>query len=157
MSKLAQFFSLARMLNAELGIKPLLYGSLGLEQRLGEDLGADDIDILIPEIWLQDQWEVLWDLLERNGYGLYDLHEHAFMRDHISTAFSSLESLKDFAGIEIAKIPEVRYNNTCYLLLELEDYRKVYTASSRDGYRKDKKHKNDAEKIRLIEEALRRS
>ena len=157
MSKLAQFFSLARMLNAELGIKPLLYGSLGLEQRLGEDLGADDIDILIPEIWLQDQWEVLRDLLARNGYGLYDLHEHAFMRDHISTAFASLESLKDFAGIEIAKIPEVRYNNTCYLLLELEDYRKVYTASSRDGYRKDKKHKNDAEKIRLIEEALRRS
>ena len=154
MSKLTQFFSLAQTLNAELGITPLLYGSLGLEQRLGRGLDADDIDILIPEIWLTDKWEVLCDLMERNGYNLYDLHEHAFVKDSISTAFAFLESLEDFAGIEIAKITEIRYNNICYLLLDLEDYKKVYTASSRDGYRKDKKHKNDAQKIELIDSAL---
>ena len=156
MNKLDQFLKLARTLNEELEIKPLLYGSLGLEQRLGMDLVAEDIDVLVPEVWLKGQWEVLCDCMHRNGYTLYDLHEHAFCKEGISTAFAVLESLVDFAGIEIAKIPEIRYNNICYLLLDLEDYKKVYTASSFDGYRKDKKHKNDAEKIRLITQIQQR-
>jgi len=154
MSKLVQFYDLAQSMNESLGICPLLYGSLGLEQRLGRELGADDIDILIPQIWLTQHWEALCSFLQKQGYELYDLHEHAFWKDKVSTAFASLESLEEFAGIDIAKIPEIRYNNICYLLLDLEDYKKVYTASSRDGYRKDKKHKNDAEKIALIEEAM---
>ena len=157
MSKLSQFYDLARNINEALGIQPLLYGSLGLEQRLGMKLGADDIDVLIPAIWLTERWKELCGFLEKQGYRLYDPHEHAFLKENVSIAFASLESLEEFAGIDIAKIPEIRYNNICYLLLDLEDYKKVYTASSQDGYRKDKKHKNDAEKIALIDEAISRS
>ena len=157
MSKLSQFYDLVRNLNEAFGFRPLLYGSLGLEQRLGRELGADDIDVLIPAIWLTERWEELCGFLEKQGYCLYDPHEHAFLKENVSIAFASVESLEEFAGIDIAKIPEIRYNNICYLLLDLEDYKKVYTASSRDGYRKDKKHKNDAEKIALIEEAMSRS
>lgn len=157
MSKLSQFYDLVRNLNEAFGFRPLLYGSLGLEQRLGRELGADDIDVLIPAIWLTERWEELCGFLEKQGYCLYDPHEHAFLIENVSIAFASVESLEEFAGIDIAKIPEIRYNNICYLLLDLEDYKKVYTASSRDGYRKDKKHKNDAEKIALIDEAISRS
>ena len=157
MRKLDQFCVLARSLNEHLRITPLLYGSLGLEQRLGQDLGADDTDILIPEVWLSERWEALHAFMAEQGYRLYDLHEHAFCRDGISTAFAAIESLWNFAGIDIAKIPEIRYNNSCYFLLELEDYHRVYTASSFDGYRKDKKQKNDAGKLALIEAALNRS
>ena len=157
MTKLSQFYDLAQRLNEGLGIQPLLYGSLGLQQRLGRELGADDIDLLIPEVWLDRRWEELLGFLQQKGFCLYDLHEHAFMKENISVAFASLESLEEFAGIDIAKIPEIRYNDICYLLLSLEDYRKVYIASSKDGYRKDKKHKNDAEKVALIEEAMGRS
>ena len=39
-------------------------------------------------------------------------------------------------------------------MLELEDYLKVYTASSKDGYRRDIKNKNDVRKIELINKAL---
>ena len=41
-----------------------------------------------------------------------------------------------------------------YLLLDLQDYLKVYTASLKDSYRKNVKNKNDREKIDLINEAL---
>lgn len=157
MNKLSVFLSLAERLNRQLQIIPLLYGSLGLEQRLQRDLGADDIDILVSEIWLNKRWDRLSGLMEQLGFVLYDLHEHAFSRDGISVAFASLESLAPFAGIEIAKIPMVRYNEACYLLLDLEDYRKVYTTSSRDGYRKDKKNKDDSAKLRLIDQAQRES
>lgn len=153
MTKYEAFLSLASGLNRELGILPLLYGSLGLEQRLNMNLQADDIDVLVPEIWLHGRWDRLRLFMDNLGYDLYDVHEHAFVRDGISVAFASLESLSSFAGIEIAKIPTVQYNNTSYFLLELEDYRKVYLASSRDGYRKDKKNKDDAAKIALIDAA----
>ena len=153
MSKYHIFLSLAEEFNHQLGMTPLLYGSLGLEQRLGMDLHADDIDILVPQIWLREQWDQLAELMEQMKFRLYDLHEHAFCRDETSVAFASLESLSSFAGIDIAKIPTVRYNNTRYLLLNLEDYRKVYAASSLDGYRKNKKNKDDTAKLVLIDQA----
>ena len=157
MTKYNVFLELACQLNRKLEIIPLLYGSLGLEQRLHRDLRADDIDVLVPEIWLSNQWDNFAGFMQQQGFHLYDFHEHAFYRDRVSVAFASLESLSDFAGIEIAKIPMVRYNEIQYLLLDLEDYRKVYTASSHDGYRKDKKNKDDVAKLRLIDMALRGS
>ena len=47
--KYAEFLRVASLLNRELGVTPLLFGSLGLERRLHMDLNADDIDVLIPE------------------------------------------------------------------------------------------------------------
>lgn len=152
MTKYEEFLSLAQELNRQLDICPLLYGSLGLEQRLQSDLRADDIDILIPEIWLGERWGELTAFMEQSGFSLYDPHEHAFCKDGISVAYASLESLWPFAGIEIEKIPMVQYNETRYLLLDLDGYRKVYAASSLDGYRKDKKHKDDSAKLVLIDQ-----
>ena len=37
------------------GIVPLLYGSLGLEYLTGDDLGADDIDILVPRVFITER------------------------------------------------------------------------------------------------------
>ena len=47
--KKKEFLYVAESLNKKLDIVPLLFGSLGLEQRLHTNLNADDIDILIPE------------------------------------------------------------------------------------------------------------
>ena len=52
MEKYNSFLKIARALHQKLGICPLLFGSLGLEQRLKADLRADDIDILVPEFFL---------------------------------------------------------------------------------------------------------
>ena len=152
--KKKEFLRIAGELNKKLEIIPLLFGSLGLEQRLHTNLNADDIDILIPEAYLSENWNSIVSVMNDNGYVLYDLHEHAFEKSGISIAFASIESLTPFAGIDIAQIPIIEEADVHYYLLSLGDYLKVYTASSRDGYRKTAKNKNDEEKIGLIKEAL---
>ena len=152
--KKKEFLRIAGELNKKLGITPLLFGSLGLEQRLCTNMNADDIDILIPEIYLNGKWDSIVALMNADGYALYDLHEHAFEKSGTSIAFASIESLTPFAGVDVAHIPVVEEAGVRYYLLGLEDYLKVYTASSKDGYRKNTKNKNDEAKIELIKEAL---
>lgn len=149
-----EFLNTARVLNEKLDMVPLLYGSLGLEKRLHTDLNADDIDVLIPEVFLNDRWESIVGIMTENGYALYDPQEHAFEKNGVSMAFASIEDLISFAGVDIENIPRVEESGIRYLLLDLSDYLKVYTASLKDGYRKDVKNKNDEQKIELINKAL---
>lgn len=149
-----EFLCIAEALNKKLDIVPLLFGSLGLEQRLHTNLNADDIDILVPEVFLHEKWDGIVAVMNDNGYVLYDLHEHAFEKSGLSIAFASIEDLTPFAGVDLAGIPVVEETGVCYYLLNLQDYLKVYTASSKDGYRKNSKNKNDEEKIELIYKAI---
>ena len=135
--KYALFLQTARLLNEQMHIKPLLFGSLGLERWLGKDLHADDIDVLIPERFLDSEWDKLFSLMNGEGWRLYDEEEHAFKKDGVSLAFASLENLEPFADVDISAIPTVNDGGAQYLLLTLEDYLKVYQASSKDGYRRD--------------------
>lgn len=152
--KKQEFLLIAKELNDKLNIVPLLFGSLGLEQRLHISLNAEDIDVLIPEEFLNEKWQRIVEIMKDNGYRLYDYYEHAFEKDGLSLAFASIESLKPFADVDISKIPLINENGIRYLLLQLEDYLKVYTASSLDGYRKNIKNKQDNQKINLIVNAL---
>lgn len=152
--KKKEFLCVAELLNKKLDIVPLLFGSLGLEQRLHASLNAEDIDVLIPEAFLNEEWNSVVDVMNDLGYVLYDLHEHAFEKSGLSIAFASIESLTPFAGIELADIPVIEETGVCYYLLDLQDYLKVYRASSNDGYRKNVKNKKDEQKINLISRAL---
>ena len=148
--KIDAFFENARLLQEKMQIVPLLYGSLGLEYLTKENLGADDIDILIPEIYLAEQWSVFRAMLERNGYRLIDVHEHTFEKDGIHFSYACLEELEPFTGISESDIAIFEANHIQFRLLTLEQYLKVYTASSEDGYRMNVKEKKDQEKIDLI-------
>lgn len=150
------FLHVAGELNQRLGVVPLLFGSLGLEQRLHRDLGAEDIDALVPEAFLHERWDDLVAVMDRLGYALYDLHEHAFQKSGLSFAFASIESLSPFAGVDPESVPVEQEQGVRYRLLGLQDYLKVYRASSRDGYRRDVRHKKDEQKIALIDEALQK-
>ena len=152
--KKKEFLYIAGLLNKKLHIVPLLFGSLGLEQRLHTNLNADDIDVLIPEIFLNKEWDRVVTVMNDNGYVLYDLHEHAFEKSGLSFAFASIESLTPFAGINLTRIPVIEEAGIRYYLLSLQDYLKVYMASSKDGYRKNVKNNRDEQKIGLINESL---
>ena len=154
MDKICYFFQNAQLLQKTLGIVPLLYGSLGLEYLTGEDLNADDIDILIPGAYLTDRWSEFRTLLEGNGYLLMDPREHTFEKDGIHYSYAQLEELESFAEIPVSEIQEHTAVDIRFRLLSLAQYLKVYQTSAKDGYRVNTRNKKDTEKIAFIEDHL---
>ena len=153
-SKFNFFLENARFLSDKLGIVPLLYGSLGLEYLTGDVLGADDIDILVPCVFITERWHEFKALLEVQGYVLADEHEHTFARDGVAYSYADIEDLEPFAGINTEDIEMHEADGVRFLLLSLEQYLLVYQKSSKDGYRVNVRQKKDADKIRFIESKL---
>ena len=156
MTKQQLFFENAKLLNEALGITPLMYGSLGLEYLTGENLNADDIDILIPQRFIFENWNDLCAVLEKNGYTLIDIHEHEFMKDGVYYAYAAIDGMEDFAGVPVEEIASYENETARFKLLSLEQYLNVYLASSKDGYRVDIREKKDFEKIAFIQNLLKK-
>ena len=153
-SKFNLFLENARFLSDKFGIVPLLYGSLGLEYLTGDDLGADDIDILVSRVFITDRWQEFKAVLEEHGYVLADEHEHTFVREGVEYSYADIEDLESFAGINTEAIEMHEVDGVRFLLLSLEQYLAVYQKSSKDGYRMNVRQKKDADKIRFIESKL---
>ena len=98
-NKFNLFLENARFLSDKFSMVPLLYGSLGLEYLTGDDLSADDIDMLVPRIFITERWHEFKALLEAQGYVLADEHEHTFVYDGVSYSYADIEDLESFAGI----------------------------------------------------------
>ena len=153
-NKFKLFLENARLLSDNLGIVPLLYGSLGLVYLTGDVLGVDDIDILLPRVFITERWHEFKVLLEAQRYVLADEHEHTFVRDGVAYSYADIEDLESFAGIHAEDIEMHEVDGVRFMLLSLEQYRAVYRKSSKDGYRVNVRQKKDADKIRFIESKL---
>lgn len=153
-NKFNLFIENARLLSDKFNIVPLLYGSLGLEYLTGDILGADDIDILVPRVFITDRWQEFKAVLEEHGYVLVDEHEHTFVRDSVAYSYADIEDLESFVGINTEDIDVHEVDGVRFLLLSLEQYLDVYKKSSKDGYRVNVRQKKDADKIRFIESKL---
>ena len=153
-NKFNLFLENARLLSNNLGMVPLLYGSLGLECLTGDALGADDIDILVPRVFITERWHEFKAVLEEHGYVLADEHEHTFARDGAACSYADIEDLESFAGINTEDIELHETDGVHFLLLSLEQYLAVYKQSSKDGYRVNVRQKKDADKIKFIESKL---
>ena len=153
-NKFNLFIEKARLLSDKFNIVPLLYGSLGLEYLTGDALGADDIDILVPRVFITERWHEFKVLLEAQGYVLADENEHTFVRYGVAYSYADIEDLESFAGINIEDIEMYEADGVAFLLLSLEQYLAVYRQSSKDGYRVNVRQKKDADKIRFIASKL---
>ena len=153
-NKFNLFIENARLLSDKFNIVPLLYGSLGLEYLTGDALYADDIDILVPRVFITERWHEFKAVLEEHGYVLVDEHEHTFVRDDVAYSYADIEDLESFAGIRMKDIEMHEADGVRFLLLSLEQYLAVYKQSSKDGYRVNVRQKKDADKIRFIESKL---
>ena len=153
-NKFKLFLENARLLSDKFGVVPLLYGSLGLEYLTGDALGSDDIDILVPRVFITDRWQEFKAVLEEHRYVLIDEHEHTFARDGVAYSYADIEELESFASIRMKDIKMRESYGVRFLLLSLEQYLAVYQKSSKDGYRVNVRQKKDADKIRFIESKL---
>ena len=153
--KKSMFFENAKLLYDNFGIIPLMYGSLGLEYITNENLNADDIDILIPEVFVIERWNEFKHFMTGKGYILLDEHEHTFLKNGVLYSYASIEELKPFAGIDIPDIEKHCNSGIKFKVLSLEQYLKVYRASAKDGYRITVREKKDNDKIAFIERRLK--
>ena len=153
-NKFNLFLENAQLLSEKFNIVSLLYGSLGLEYLTGDALDADDIDILVPRVFITNRWQEFKAVLEEHGYVLADEHEHTFARDGVAYSYADIEDLESFAGIRMKDIEMREADGVRFLLLSLEQYLAVYQKSSKDGYRVNVRQKKDADKIRFIESKL---
>ena len=149
------FFENARLLNEGFRIIPSMYGSLGLEYITNENLNSDDIDILIPNVFVNEKWDKFKDVLIENGYVLIDEHEHTFQKNKICYSYASFEELESFAKITLSDIECKNDFGVQFKVLSLEQYLKVYTSSSKDGYRINVRKKKDADRIYFIQKHLK--
>ena len=120
----------------------------------GGQISADDIDVLLPETWLSEQWSAFQILLQAEGWSLIDAREHTFEKRGVHCSFAALEELETFAGVPISEIETRTESGTKYRLLSVKQYLAVYKASAKDGYRVNTRGKKDAEKIALLEKLV---
>ncbi len=154
--KFNMFLENAGVLQEAFAVTPLLYGSLGLAVLTGEELRPEDIDILLPERMLSEEWQPFKTVLEANGYLLADEKEHTFQKDGVAYSYASLEELEHFAGIPLQEISLREEQGVRFYLLSPEQYLAVYRKSSLDGYRVNTRCKKDGEKIALLEHMIQR-
>lgn len=75
-------------------------------------------------------------------------------KNGIRIAFASIESLTPFVDVHLDDIELKSDNGVKYYLLNSEQYLAVYTASSKDSYRRNKNNDKDFDKINLIKTKL---
>lgn len=152
------FLDIAEQLNT-IGIKPLLMGSVGLEQRTCQDWQARDLDIHVPgdpRGWEapDDQrlyhFDAIHELMTGLGYDLVDRHEHEYRKNDLSVEFGVLDTLPDFAGVALADLEEQVTDGVRYYLPTLDQYLAIYQASSKDSYRADNNNQKDFAKIAYL-------
>lgn len=155
MNKYKEFLRIAKHLNKELDITPILYGSLGLSRLIQEDLKSEDIDILVPQKYITTNWDKLQKVLLNIGYQLINEKEHEFIYKNNKIGIAHEEDLLPFAGVNYKKLKTISDDNANYKILNLDQYKKVYGKSEKDSYRSQQNNKKDIKKIKLINNYLK--
>jgi hypothetical protein len=160
--KYDEFIRIARKLN-EIHIIPLLMGSVGLEVVTGENWHAQDLDIHVPgdergwEVPPEESihnWNGIMKIMQSMDYILVDLHEHEFSKEGLSVEFGIIDTLPEFAGVQLDELEIHQTGEVKYYLLNPKQYLSVYEASSKDSYRADKNNHKDDRKIDFLKRMI---
>jgi hypothetical protein len=152
--KFNTFLEASKQMNEELDIIPILYGSLGLNRAIGEFATVNDIDALIPDVFISERWNELHILMKTLGFELRDIKEHEFARNGIIIAFAGESESVGLIGTKSEDLPITEINSVKFKEFTPEQYLVMYRRFSRNGYRRKKKGEADQRKIQLIEEYL---
>jgi len=153
--KFEVFLKVAKELNRSLGIIPILYGSLGLYKIIGEYGECNDIDILVPDEFVNGRWNELIDLMKKAGFELKDEYEHKFICDSEIVAFGKQDDLTKRIGLDPDNLKVSNVGDAKFKELFVENYLFAYKLMLRDSCRQEKRGKADQEKIAMIQKYLR--
>jgi len=151
------FLEVAGNLNNFLNVTPILYGSLGLYKIIEEYGKCNDIDVLVPDEFVDEKWNELISLMEKIGFKLKDEHEHEFIRNSEKVAFAKQNDLIKRIKLYPNNLTVHDINNIKFKELSAKDYLSVYRLMLRDSYRQEKRGMTDQKKIDLIEKYINKS
>lgn len=146
--KLDAFFSVVRQLNIKFKITPVLYGSLGLSKYIGELTKIDDVDILVPHVYINKKWNALKKFMEEIGYKLTDQKEHEFQKGQIKVAFATEDDLSDIPDFNYSELIDTKEKGVKFRQLTPKLYLDLYVWLQTCDYRVDK-GKTKTDKIRI--------
>jgi hypothetical protein len=160
--KFDEFIKIAKKLN-DIDIIPLLMGSVGLEVITGKNWDAQDLDIHVPgdkrgwevapELNIHN-WNDIVNIMNLMEYSLIDLHEHEFSKEGLSVEFGIIDTLPNFAGVQLEDLEMHHKGNVKYYLLNPNQYLSVYESSSKDSYRADNNNNKDFRKIDFLKSMI---
>lgn len=148
------FLEAARELNDFFNVVPILSGSLGLYRIIGEHGESHDIDILVPDEFVNKRWNELTSLMKKIGFKLNNEHEHEFIRGFEIVAFATKNDLKEQVNLDPNSLGVSNFNNIKFKELAVENYLSLYKLMLRDSYRQEKKGREDKIKINLIKKYI---
>lgn len=135
----------------QLDIKPVVYGSFGVACYLGNFKKFGDIDLLIDDQFIGNDWEKFNLFLLSHGFVLIDEKEHEYLFNDLKIGFAKKSILiKD--KIVNDYIDLVKYKNLDAYTLQPKHFLAAYRFSLKDGYRVNCRMKKDQEVIdKLLE------
>lgn len=145
-----EFICISGLLNQQLDMVPVLYGSLGLGKVTNIDFSPQDIDILVPLTYLEEKWKFLQHTMEQLGYRMVNLQEHEFIKNDIKIGFAFTEDLLEFADVDYTSLNLFEDAGSEYYLPTILDFVKVYNKSLEDGYRRTKNNNKDLDKLEIL-------
>jgi len=149
--KFLTFLEIARALNRH-DIVPILYGSLGLYRIIGELSEVNDIDIVVPEIYLKEKFSELAGIMTEIRYKQDSMYPHEFTgRDH-QIGFESKEEIEAYEGVNFSDFKITKIDDAEFKELSAEDYLVVYKKNLKF---REEKIKDMKPKIKALEEFLR--
>jgi len=124
--KFKTFLEISKQLN-KYGISPILYGSLGVA-RLIKVNDIDDIDIIVPDIWLTNNFLKFKKIMGDIGFKQDKDYPHEFNRakkeGHIG--FELKSSLKKDLGVIPKAVRVTEINGIKFGELSAKDYLVIY-------------------------------
>lgn len=157
-----EFIKICRDLN-QVNIKPTLMGSLGLELVSDREWSPSDIDIHVPgdprgwEAPDEDRiynFEQINTVMNQLGFTLINRHEHEYSNGDISIEFGCIDTLPEFANVQLSDLQHRSIEGAEFYVPSLEQFLKIYESSSKDSYRNENNNNKDFKKIAYLENIL---
>lgn len=136
-------------------IDPILYGSQGVSLYIGDFKEFGDIDLLVNQRWMTDDWEKLIEIMNQIGFKLYNLHGHDFVNsESVHASFASNDILVRDNIVKSLKnaTTNIEVGSTTITTLKPGVFKRAYEFSEQDGYRKNIRGKKDRTVIVLLNE-----